>query len=170
MKSRFSLEFKFWKRVEIGEPFDCWKWNGCKTDKGYGIIYFDGKWRKAHRMSWIIAYPEKVITDDLEVCHKCDNRACVNPRHLFLGTHKQNIEDMDRKGRRGVALGIKNGSHTKPEKRRRGSIHGMAKITESDVLEIRSSVGISQRRLAKQYGISQPMVGFILRRENWKHV
>lgn len=76
----------------------CWNWIAGKSDKGYGSFCYNNKNYPAHRASWTIHYGR--IPDGLLVCHKCDNPQCVNPNHLFLGTHRDNARDMVRKDRR----------------------------------------------------------------------
>lgn len=89
---------RFWKLVNVAGRNDCWNWLAYKNRDGYGNFNGEGKKKwNAHRVSYIIANGE--IPDGVCVCHKCDNPSCVNPAHLYLGTHAQNMRDMRVRGR-----------------------------------------------------------------------
>jgi hypothetical protein len=93
------LWLRFWEKVKTGDG--CWTWTGSLSGHGYGTICLDGRGTQtgAHRASWLLHHGE--IPRGLYVLHKCDNRACVRPDHLYLGTHQQNMTDMARKNRGG---------------------------------------------------------------------
>lgn len=165
-KIRFNRKYKKTK--------GCWNWIAAIDSGGYGMFRASGISRRAHRLMWIIK--NGPIKDGLLVCHKCDNRRCVNPKHLFLGTCKENIQDMWRKGRASFAnraTGLRNGKYTKPEKTPRGEQNGLAKLTTSDVLAIRAVYKpgfISMYDLAKRYGVDPGNINCILKRKTWAHV
>jgi hypothetical protein len=131
---------------------DCHLWTGYITDHGYGTFSMSRKRGavQAHRAAWELAFGP--IGEGLKICHNCDNKKCVNVNHLFAGTQAANIQDKMNKSRQA-----------------KGETHGMSKLTEADVLAIRAS-GKSQRALAKEYGVTHPLIGNIKRRENWTHI
>lgn len=147
-----SLEERI-KRFSVkNEETGCLEWTGPKTDSGYGVYCpteFGPKLR-AHRIAWELVFGK--IQDGLIVCHTCDNRACVNPNHMFLGTNKTNAEDRDTKGRQ-----VK------------GQLHGMAKLKEEQVKRILSD----ERKIyeiAQEFGVSRITIGDIKRRKRWKYL
>lgn len=149
---------RFWSHVNERSPEECWLWDGGLLGGGYGEFWTKSrKERYAHRVSWTIAYG--TIPDGLFVCHKCDVKACVNPAHLFVGTHVENMADMTAKGRR------RGSGHP-------GSQHSQAKLTEEDIPTIRElyAAGVMQKHIAARFRVSPGTIGFITRGETWKHV
>jgi len=95
--SSISVIERFWNKVKIIQQDDCWIWTGA-TVKKYGEFAFEGKIQSTHRVSWQIHFG--TIPDGMDVLHHCDNPPCINPKHLFLGTHSDNMQDAKRKGRK----------------------------------------------------------------------
>lgn len=155
--SKIPIETRFWSKVAITPDVDkCWEWQAGLNEYGYGSISDRPKLKKAHRVAWELTYG--AIPDGLQVLHKCDNRKCCNPRHLFLGTHLNNMEDMVKKGRQSAPIGEQNAKH---------------KLTKSQVIEIRQRYvegGISITKLGNEYGITRQSTSAIVLRRTWKHV
>ena len=147
-----SSEDRFWMRIE--KTHTCWIWKGGKN-RGYGQIDVNNKLIYTHRFSWELHYG--TIPNGLHVLHSCDNPSCVNPEHLFLGTHKDNMQDMVKKGRKAVIL---------------GEMWGHAKLSALDVIHIRELIarGEKQRVIAKDYGVRPATISLIHCRKNWKHI
>jgi len=161
---------RFLLNVIAGEnPADCHDWKLGKTSRGYGVFWLKGKQVRAPRAAYTIAFGE--IPDGMFVCHKCDNPSCVNPLHLFLGKTEENMADMTAKGRQ--MKGDSHYSRTNPEKLARGKNHSRptAKITEIQVLQIRSlKRSMTNLAIAKMFGLSQAAVSMIVTKRNWSHV
>lgn len=130
----------------------CWLWTGAVDKDGYGKLTVKYQDVRAHRVSYETY--TGAIPEGLVACHKCDTPACINPDHLFLGTHADNIADRDAKGRHIPRYGADNGS---------------AKLTEESVRAIRSANG-SQKSIGSGFGVSQSIVSLIKRGERWQHI
>jgi hypothetical protein len=136
----------------------CWIWKGCAVGSyGYGSLRVNGKPMYAHRYSW--ALHRGPIPEGMCVCHKCDVAKCVNPGHLFLGSHADNMADRNAKGR--AVGGLKNPM--------RGTDHPRNKLTEQQVLAIRADTG-SQRDVASRHDVSRRTIRNIQNRTIWKHI
>lgn len=144
---------RFWQKVRVAGPDDCWNWMAGADKFGYGRFLFDGKNRHAHRISWILTHGE--ITNGLCVLHKCDNPACVNPSHLWLGTVAENNLDCLKKGR---------------NKQPKWSKNGMAKLNEGQAREVkrRCLSGELRYKVAREFNISAVAASYIAIGKNWK--
>lgn len=152
------LEVRFWEKVQKGDG--CWEWTASlQKERGYGQINIDRRPHVAHRISWTLTNGK--IPDGMCVLHKCDNRKCVRPNHLFLGTNKDNTLDMLAKGRQANGCLITRGEN----------VH-TASLTEAQIPEIRSAAaaGETQRSIAKRYGVRQSAIWMIIHRRSWAHV
>lgn len=154
---KLELPNSFMSKVEKTDR--CWNWIGQKTNDGYGRRRVNGKKMLAHRIVWMSLHGD--IEFGLCVLHKCDNPSCVNPDHLFIGTHQENMDDKNNKGRQTRSIGEKNGS---------------AKLTKNDVDEIRKlyTKGSNLKSehsltgLAKKYGVSFAQIYRIVNFISWK--
>jgi hypothetical protein len=146
---------RFWAKVNIKEPSQCWLWTGSVCPDGYGVATINKQHKRTHRISWELTHG--TIPKGKSVLHKCDNPPCVNPTHLFLGTQQDNITDMDAKGRRGSAIGVNNGK---------------SKLTETDIVTIRSlhKQGMVGTKIAAQFNVHNSAIYKILNGVNWKHI
>ena len=135
---------RFLEKVEHIPFTDCWIWSGAMKPNGYGDIYFNGKVQTAHRVSYQLFVGN--VDKNLDVCHKCDVRYCVNPKHLFLGTRKENMQDAARKNR--IAK-------------------SNAKLTPEQVIEIRKN-NLSNDELAKKFNVSKQIISRVKRFIHYK--
>ena len=145
---------RFWQRVEKSEG--CWIWTAHIGTDGYGTISVGASPVKAHRLSWIIHFG--AVEPGMCVCHTCDNKICVRPDHLFLGTIQDNTADRDAKGRQC-----------------RGERHPDAKLTEEQVrlIRLRYRRGCpvdGVRPLAREFGLCRSSMRAVVSRETWRGV
>lgn len=144
-------ERRFWEKVSIGGDEECWEWEAHRNRWGYGTFSMLGTSYNSHRIAYVLRFgqiPERRIC-----CHACDNPACCNPRHLFLGTDAVNRADCVAKGRSN-----------------RGEKNGHAILNKTQVIEIRKLYETGKYRqidLARMFGTSRTNVGSIVRREWW---
>lgn len=165
----------FWSKIPpFDNPFMCWEWQRPPEKNGYGITNINGSNFKAHRLSYYLSFGD--IPKGLLVLHKCDNRKCINPNHLFIGTTQDNAIDMINKGRGKVECGENHWANRHPEKVKRGETSGTSKLNNKIVNEIRS-IGYSHggklktyRILALQFNISETNIRRVLKRQIWQHI
>ncbi len=155
---KYSNEFidRFWNKVDTRDKEECWNWQGAIQaiqSKGYGSVGISkGKTALTHRVAYEISTGE--IPKGKMVLHKCDNRGCVNPNHLYLGTHQDNMKDMVERDRQA-----------------RGERNGRSRLTNEDVKNIRRNYGTgnhTQKQVADQFGVSISSIRKILSEEYWK--
>ena len=148
MAGRPSIEQRLWRRVRKGP--NCWNWEG-STTHGYGYIYWKGRLKPAHRVAYQLTYGD--IPAEMFICHHCDNRRCVRPDHLFIGTRQDNMDDAVTKHRFVT-----------------GERHNFAKLKAVQVQQIRELCkgGMGLKEIALQFGIVKSNVHHIVKRHTWK--
>jgi Autographiviridae endonuclease len=132
-------------------PEGCWLWKGGRNND-YGAFYRGGRYYRAHRMAFKAANGS--IPEGAHILHRCDTPLCVNPAHLFAGSHLDNMRDMYSKGRRRPPTGERN---------------GRAKLTAETVQAIRAATGL-QHEIGARFGVSQPTVSAIKLGYKWRHL
>lgn len=157
---------RFWRRVSRGEPEHCWEWQGAVTSMGYGNVSWSGKFVLAHRLAYYIEYGGITLETGFRtpgvakqyqqfVLHKCDNRRCCNPQHLFLGSMSDNMLD----------------AYIKCRKKQPQSTHANAKLSPQDIHAIRDAYAAGeavQATLAKKHGVSQTAISLVVRGETYR--
>lgn len=155
---RKNMDECFWAKVDKQGAGGCWNWTASLKPKGYGQFYWRGKMHRAHRLAWTLA-GRALPAKGLELAHRCDNRICVNPEHLFVATHAENMADCKAKGRQSCG-----------ERSKRN------KLTEAQVIEIRANppkLGRGLREIdeyAAKYGVSKGTIYCSLTRRTWSHI
>ena len=153
---------RFWARVAVCEPDDCWEWRGGTNNTGYGSLSVQNKTYTAHRVAaWLDGLVDSPSRPkDLKgggfVLHRCDNRRCCNPAHFFLGSYTDNLLDAYTKGRK-----------TPPK----GDQHVNAKLSSTQVAEIRETYvarKATQVQLAARYGVTQTTISLVVRGETYR--
>lgn len=164
--ARLPIEHRMARNTSPLSEVGCWVWVGAGKPDGYGAISYKGKSAAAHRVAFELA--NGTIPEGLFVCHTCDNKWCVNPDHLFLGTPADNMADKVAKGRQ--ARGLTHSIATRSERHRAsvrwGEDHPNAKVTNLQAFEIMSMAdsGSSRKYLAEKYGVTPSGIDVILKR------
>lgn len=164
-RATIPLPDRFWSKVAIAGPDDCWLWTAGLAKSGYGMIGVgrpSDRIESSHRIAWTLA--NGPIPGGLYVLHRCDVRRCCNPAHLFLGTHADNMRDVAEKGRWRTAA--------REARMARGERHGNAILTDELVREIRrlGELGVRCTEIAASLGLPVSTVWGPLRGKNWTHV
>ncbi len=149
-----SVRTKILDSCEPVTESGCWIWTRCTDQHGYGKTHAFGVAKKAHRLSYELFVGP--IPESMHILHRCDVPSCINPAHLRVGTHQENMREMSERKRAPI-----------------GSRQGRSKLTEEDVRYIRAehrAGTINRVALAKKFGIDRSMISHILRRKNWKHI
>lgn len=143
---------RFWAKVDAGEAGECWMWTASKRGQ-YGGIRIDGKLESSHRVAWQLSSGYELKGEE-QVGHACGEPLCCNPAHLVLLDASGEPKDTPR------------------DAIRRGERNPRAKLTDEQVREIRRlrAAGVTEKAVAREYGISFQAVGAIHRRETWSHV
>lgn len=152
-KMNESIISRFSRKIDRPDTRGCWNWKRAKNKKGYGVFRTADGTVLAHRLQWMMTNGR--IPEGIKVLHTCDNPACVNPAHLFLGTDDDNSKDMIKKGRQ-----------------RKGSSHGRCKLNEDQVRQIRfmHQNGARQKELVQKFGVAQQTISHVLCHDYWKHI
>ncbi len=158
--SSFTPEQWFWTYITKLDEDKCWPWSGGLTASGYGKFWYNKKIWLSHRLVYYFTYGK--IDDSMFVCHRCDNPMCCNPKHLFLGSAKDNTNDMINKGRQQDYSKVV-----------RGSDNLMSKVTEQQVKEIlflHQEGKCKKKEIANKYGLTLSGLESIIYRRCWKHI
>ena len=144
-----TIEDRFWSKVDIKGEDDCWNWkrNGFR----YGSFIIGNKTHRAHRIAWKL-FNKKEIPEGFYVLHRCDNTLCVNPKHLYLGTQQDNMNDMKRKGRQSRLFGERGGrcKLTSLQVEEMRALHKTGKYSKAELAR-RFNIGWSQTQRIVRY-------------------
>lgn len=159
-KGTLPLKDRFWAKVDIRGPDECWPWKSAEGTNTYGTIGGEGGRKagslKTHRVAYELS--KGPIPEGLWVLHSCDNRPCCNPKHLRAGTQKDNHDDMDKRGRRVIPL---------------GSHNGKSKLKEDQVREIRRKYHnklSGSTALSREYGVHINTITAVITNVTWRHI
>jgi hypothetical protein len=157
-----------WERATPEPNTGCWLWTYGVNASGYGVANYDNKSLVAHRLVFFSLHPG--ANQSLCVLHRCDQPSCVNPDHLFLGTHTENMRDAAAKGR--LSRPFRGSDRPRQWSRRVRGRDPNSKLTAEDVLSIRSERfrGVIHKDIAAQFGVTKSAITQILGRKIWKNL
>lgn len=160
---------RFWSKVDKSNVDGCWLWGGSKHTGGYGLFRRNGVVARCHRVSWELS--NGTIPSGMHVLHHCDTPACVNPSHLFLGSHKDNMDDRTMKNRN--PHGDSHPFRVNPSLAARGERIGRSKMTAEMVVQARLDFNGNKAtiaQLSRRYGLSHQGMSSIVRGVTWRHI
>ena len=164
---RQHLEERLFAKLSVKGEDECWEWTANKLGGGYGVFYLQGKTYYVHRLSYLLYRGE--IPEGMLVCHTCDNPACANPKHLFLGTIRDNMADKIRKNRqaKGVTHAMFGNGHLMI-----GENNPTAKLTDDQVRQIFNlkEQRLTQHEIGRRFGIRQATVSGLLHGKRYPHI
>lgn len=152
-----SVRALFFSKAKITES-TCMEWHSCKSESGYGKVKIQGQLMDSHVAAWRIAHSGDSVPVGHVVMHSCDNRACINPFHLFIGTQSQNMKDCSRRCRMNTA---------------KGNSRTSSVLTDDSVRQMRllwEEGNLSQRKIAEMFNFGYSVVRAALERRTWRHV
>lgn len=161
IKNKFQqdipLEERFWSKVDMRNPFECWPWLAAlrRKDEGYGAFWINGRHQPASRIAYILIFNDVPV--DIQVCHKCDNPNCCNPEHLFVGTNVDNARDRDNKGRGAVG-----------EKRRTSTWH-FCKTAVMFIRRLIKNKALKQIEVAKMFNVHRSVINNLIKGRTYAH-
>ena len=151
---------RFWSKVTKTDD-GCWEWVGARTTAGYGAVNVDGRMRRAHRVAYELVIG--AVPSGMNLLHSCDNRTCVNPAHLRFGTQRENMADMDSRGRRFTPFA---------GQIQKGSRNRNARLDEAKVSQVKARLAAGEHHatIAADYGVHRATISQIARGHSWAHV
>lgn len=158
---------RFMKKVRRLPGDACWEWLGSTTGSGYGHFWFKGKMIPAH---WVLL--DSPPQAGMEACHKCDNRLCVRPSHIFIGTHSSNMRDMVNKGRHNPAAKAYGCRKMLAIRNMKGIRNHQATLSEEQAMLAKACPSIrgAAVTMAKAFGVIRDTIYLVRNGKNWKHL
>jgi hypothetical protein len=163
MSKHLTIKERIKYKSIVNKETGCWEWQGTLDKGGYGTISINNHPQRVHRASFE-AFVHKIVPKSLQVLHECDNRKCVNPEHLFLGNHQDNMDDMTSKKRH--CFGEKRIGAKLTDKKVREIKKAFKKFVPFDIIGFSQQCGV----LAEKYNVSGKLIRNIYHGKAWKHI